>query len=355
MQLSILIPTYNTPCLTLVQTLQQQCQENIPGKYEIIVADDASTNQTTKRLNNQIPNIPHCKILQNKHNQGRAQIRNQLAQTAKYQWLLFIDADMNITQHNYIQNYIQTIKNILCCAKKPLNDQTTKRPLATRLPQARNHLPPVIYGGYQLLPPNHHSLRTLHSKETTKPLNHQPHRSLLRSYEHASRENPPNLRYIYEQHTQKKHNLKWRKKHPYTALKACNTIIHKNIFTQIQFDNKLKQYGYEDLQFAQQLQQHNITVIHIHNTLTFQHYDTNQTFLQKTQQSIQQLAKIQLNNSQLQKTATILKKYHLHTIITTIYNKYQHTIIQQLIQKPNYKLFQFYKLAYYLTIKQPNH
>ena len=43
-QLSILIPTYNDDCRELVASLQQQA-DNISGlEYEILVADDGSTD-----------------------------------------------------------------------------------------------------------------------------------------------------------------------------------------------------------------------------------------------------------------------------------------------------------------------
>ena len=41
--ISVLIPTYNDVCITLVKALQQQA-EALDTNYEIIVADDGSTN-----------------------------------------------------------------------------------------------------------------------------------------------------------------------------------------------------------------------------------------------------------------------------------------------------------------------
>ena len=51
--ISILIPTYNGICLTLVQALHQQA-EALPISYEIIVADDGSTQQSTILANRTI-------------------------------------------------------------------------------------------------------------------------------------------------------------------------------------------------------------------------------------------------------------------------------------------------------------
>ena len=51
--LSILIPTYNDACAKLVDTLRQQA-EALDISYEIIVADDGSTNAEVVRSNRQI-------------------------------------------------------------------------------------------------------------------------------------------------------------------------------------------------------------------------------------------------------------------------------------------------------------
>lgn len=48
-ELSILIPTFNDICVDLVQALARQCESIQRLKYEIIVADDGSTNEDVKQ------------------------------------------------------------------------------------------------------------------------------------------------------------------------------------------------------------------------------------------------------------------------------------------------------------------
>ena len=50
-QLSILIPTYNKVCLELVKNLQAQASLLPYFEYEILVADDGSTDKTTVENN----------------------------------------------------------------------------------------------------------------------------------------------------------------------------------------------------------------------------------------------------------------------------------------------------------------
>jgi glycosyltransferase involved in cell wall biosynthesis len=102
--LSILIPTYNDVCYSLVSQLQQQAFA-LGIEYEIIVADDGSTNAASIAANRAINQFPHCKMIECGTNSGRAAIRNFLAVQAHYEWLLFIDSDMVVCRTDYLQQY----------------------------------------------------------------------------------------------------------------------------------------------------------------------------------------------------------------------------------------------------------
>ena len=77
--LSILIPTYNDRCVALVAALHQQA-ESLAVDYEVIVADDGSTDADVVADNRRVNELPHCRMIESPHNQGRAAIRNLLAQ-----------------------------------------------------------------------------------------------------------------------------------------------------------------------------------------------------------------------------------------------------------------------------------
>ncbi len=109
--LSILIPTYNFNSVDLVRSLQQQA-EVAEIEYEIIVADDASTCFITENF--AINNLKNARFIQLKKNIGRANIRNFLADEAKFKYLLFIDGDAQVYQDKFIENYIQLCKPNCC-------------------------------------------------------------------------------------------------------------------------------------------------------------------------------------------------------------------------------------------------
>ena len=94
-KLSILIPEYNTCCIKLVKSIQEQVSLINDLIYEIIVADDGSTNEKEWASNQSI------------------KIRKKKKKKAKYPWLLFIDCDMSIQNSDYISKYLQSEGDVI--------------------------------------------------------------------------------------------------------------------------------------------------------------------------------------------------------------------------------------------------
>ncbi|MBP5338570.1 MAG: glycosyltransferase family 2 protein [Prevotella sp.] len=105
-ELSILIPVYNADCRQMVTELSRQA-ETIDGlHYEIIVADDGSSDRRCVECCREVGALPHCRFIDRGANSGRAVIRNFLATQAQYGWLLFLDCDMTIVSPHYLQDYL---------------------------------------------------------------------------------------------------------------------------------------------------------------------------------------------------------------------------------------------------------
>ena len=81
--LSILIPTYNNVCFELVKTLQAQAALLSDFEYEILVADDGSTDLSTITANRKINEIENCRYIEREKNVGRSAIRNFLAKIGR--------------------------------------------------------------------------------------------------------------------------------------------------------------------------------------------------------------------------------------------------------------------------------
>ncbi len=103
--LSILIPSYNYNALSLVKDLYNQCNTcNID--YEILVYDDGSKSHHNLQ-NATINNLENCSFKELPFNIGRSQIRNKLAEDAKFKHLLFLDCDVLPKNEHLITNYLQ--------------------------------------------------------------------------------------------------------------------------------------------------------------------------------------------------------------------------------------------------------
>ena len=106
--LSILIPTYNYNTLKLVKNLQYQGVKS-DVNFEILVLDDASSNSQCSTENKKINALDHCSFLENEKNVGRTATRNILANKAKYNWLLFLDADVTPLDDKLIASYVKQL------------------------------------------------------------------------------------------------------------------------------------------------------------------------------------------------------------------------------------------------------
>lgn len=226
-ELSILIPCYNDKCKKLVESLHVLLkeEEKVSGlRYEVLVADDGSTDNEAIEHNKQIDSLENCRYIIRKKNVGRAAIRNFLAQESKYEWLLFIDCDMVVRDESYIKRYVYSCDS------------------------------PVIYGGY----------------------------SVKGEYEKLK----GNLRFAYEKKCEASHICQERKKNPYRDFHTSNFIVRRDIMINHPLDERFHYYGYEDVLWGKTLKDKNISIEHIDNPLSFEKFESNTSFIAKTEEGL---------------------------------------------------------------------
>ena len=107
--ISILIPVYNVSIYSLVQELSNQLKF-IDVEGEIIVFDDFS-DETFRKRNQSIISLEKVFYKELGENYGRTAIRVLLAESARYERLLFIDSDSSIIDRNFLANYLQAFNN----------------------------------------------------------------------------------------------------------------------------------------------------------------------------------------------------------------------------------------------------
>jgi len=122
-QLSIIIPTWNTAKIT--QTCINSINQHLKNKlnYEIILVDNASTDNTTALLKSQ----DNLTLIKNKQNLGFSKGCNIGAKTAKADYLLFLNSDMQLIDSNLINmlKFLQDNPQIGLIGPKFLNPDSS--------------------------------------------------------------------------------------------------------------------------------------------------------------------------------------------------------------------------------------
>ena len=293
-ELSVLIPNYNYVCLPLVRRLQSLL-ESAAIPYEIIVADDGSTDLQTIEANRPIATLTNCQYLIRPKNVGRAVIRNILAQTAKYTFLLYIDSDLTIINDQFIRRYVDC-----------LNESTT-----------------VIDGGVSI-GGNPEALKG-------------------------------NLRYLYEKAEEPNHTAICRQASPYQHLHTANLLIRKELILQHPFDERFRHYGYEDVLLGKTLRQHQIPITHIDNPLGFHTFESNSDFIVKTEEGLRTLYQFRRDLRGYSRLLTFVSGIHISLILSLI--RLWHRLFQKAERRnlcgsrPSLLVYKLYRLGYFLSLE----
>ena len=109
-ELSIIIISYNTRKITrnCLRSIQASLK-NSSLKYEVVVIDNASTDETVKSIQYSVSGIQNLKIIQNKKNRGFAQANNQGVAEAKGKYVLLLNSD-TVVLDNAVEKLLQCYK-----------------------------------------------------------------------------------------------------------------------------------------------------------------------------------------------------------------------------------------------------
>ncbi len=283
-QISILIPTYNDDCVELVKTLDRQA-DALGMRYEIIVADDGSTNEAVKDKNRIINELDRCRLVEGGQNRGRAAIRNLLARESSFEWLLFVDSDMKVCRDDFVRKYAET--------------------------EGQD----VVDGGVVI-------------GNTVEG----------------------NLRSLYEKAAEKDHTLEKRQQSPYRDFHTANFLIRRELMIQHPFDERFRYYGYEDVFFGKELEEHNIRIEHIDNPLSFEIFETNSDFVSKTEEGLRTLHHFRNELKEYSRLIAQTEKWPQWPF------RLWHSIFGRLERRhlsgshPTLAIFNLYKIGYYLSL-----
>ena len=119
---------------------------------------------------------------------------------------------------------------------------------------------------------------------------------------------------------------------------------------RIPFNEKIREYGYEDVLWGKQLKEHHITLTHIDNPVSFERFEDNKTFIHKTEEALHTLYTL---SASLKGYSSVLNYSFLHPLLKFLYGRIGKYLRKQLIDNnPPLFLFYIYKLLYYHNIEQ---
>lgn len=228
-ELSILIPVYREDCTRQVETLWRLCnkagQLHRGFRFEIIVGDDGSSDETTVTANRRINEFSGCRFVAFEENRGAAAMRNLLARMACYEWLLYLDSDMQLPDEQYVERYLQA-------------------------PEAA-----LVNGGIRIAPQRDEAAR--------------------------------NLRYQYERKHEAEHDAQHRQQTPYLSFRSTNFLISRETMLRCPFDESFKKSGYEDVALGRSLSVAGVDLLNIDNPLVMTDFETNSAYMNKIDRSLQ--------------------------------------------------------------------
>lgn len=290
--LSVLIPVYNWDVRNLVNALHRQCvAANI--EFEILAVDDFSTDLKLKNANSTIQ-LPHFQLIGLQENVGNAEARNILARTAKYNWLLFLDADMMPFHEHFVELYLEQIKE---------NDFD------------------IMSGGilYENEVSTEFRLKWLHGKKTEEQI--------------------PG-------------------KDPYLEIRGNNFLVRKEIFLQNPFGGLPENYGYVDTHFGLKLKASKARVKIINNPCVHLGLETNERFVEKHKKAVRNAFWMMnhqpemAENLKIIRTYKMIKRLGLKSPIGYLFKKFEKNLLRNLhSENPSLFQFQLYKLGYICNLK----
>lgn len=296
--LSILIPTYNYDITLLVECLKKQL-EKVIIPYEIIVADDCSTEVTLIEKNkNALVNYTQGIFLPLTKNIGRSAIRNLLANTAKFENLLFLDADVIPKNNDFIEKYVEILNSDY----------------------------EIVYGGIE------------YQKE-------RPEKKQL-------------LRWIYG-NSRESITVKNRNKAPYINFLTLNFLIKKEISKQLRFNEEIPNLRCEDTLFSLEAKKKSIKITHINNVIIHNGLETSEIFIKKSLEAVAVRVDFVKNNlleedyTKLTKIASYIKGLKIDFLMIIFFKITRRFFEKNFISnKPSLFYFDLYRLGYYFFYKK---
>jgi glycosyltransferase involved in cell wall biosynthesis len=300
--LSILIPVFNEDIRDLASELNKLIAKE-SASVEVIFGDDKSDSEDARNSNIEfVKNLDDFRYIERSENLKYCANRNQLAREAKYDSLLFLDADVRIKKEDFLSKWLKYSheSQIVFCGG---NDYQENQPMDKK-----------------------QVLKWVHGKQREET------------------------------------SFKFRKNNPYLRFSSSNFMISKSLFLKVSFDEGSTHYGYNDTVYAYTLKKNEITVTHIDNPVLNLGLMTDDVFLIKTKEAIKNLLFFESRpyiEDDFKDYIKVLRVYYklqnlgLTWFVRIFLKRIQGILVNGLYrQKPNLRNLDLLKLYYLLEAKR---
>lgn len=257
-----------------------------------IVCIDDCSTQGYRERNRGIEEIARCVYLD--ENIGRARIRNLFLEHTDGEYLVFLDNDMNV-RDGYLKRY----------AEMALQGAA------------------VVVGGI--------------------------------SYSDRNVDAAHKLRLMYGLKVESSPAAE-RSRTPYRSFMTGNFMIRRDVLDEIRFDERLRRYGHEDTLFGYELERREVEITHIDNPAVNGRLESNDEFLAKSREAVENLAYIYTEmgvdagfarSVRLLGTYVQLRKAGLAGLVCLAYRMLRRPMETHLLAGQSFSLaeFSFYKLG----------
>lgn len=240
-----------------------------------------------------IAELDNCYYLQLEKNLGPANVRNFLAEQAKYPYLLFLDSDVMPIDGLFLRRYVDGLQSnsVLCGGFKYKTDDIPKDSI---------------------------------------------------------------LRFKYGLNIEQQDVLS-RSKKPYNSFISMNFLISKESFMKVRFDESFH-LGYEDTLFGKRLKECSVKMFHIDNPVYHCVEETSEQFLLKIKRAVANLIGHEKEMKEYVKLLSWYDKVYklgMQPLLSLLFNTFEPYLVSNLTSKnPSLKLFSFYKLGYLCSLKE---
>lgn len=269
-------------------------------RVEIILIDDRSRDEI-RQINSDLHALD-VTYIELKENIGRSKIRNLFLNYANNPFLLFLDCDAKIIDREYIINYLNAITSST----------------------------DIIFGGSvytKVQPEGKYMLRWKNGRQRE-------------SKSAAQRQLNPNKSFM-----------------------TNNFLISTHVLNRFPFDERITKYGHEDTLLGIVLEKNGIAIEHIENPVENFDLDTNEVFISKTEDALDNLLEIvkyyddvpALENSiAILRLGHKINRYKLTWLFACWYKIVGKSLRDYLqnSEDPSLKLFMVYKLIYLMHLQQ---